>query len=118
MTVLIYWAILSHFDLLHNQELPMVILAKIWAKPAFFGYILIIWGEMVTTLLANTYGLGQRAVAWAGCPFRLAVLVLTCIGMAVAGLGFTNLIARCYPVFGFFSIALIIKIYFNHAPKG
>lgn len=116
MTGFIYLAIISHFDILHLQELPMVTLAKMWSKPAFFGYTLIIWGEMVTTLLADLYGLGKRMVAWVGCPFRLAVLILICIGMAISGLGFTNLIARCYPVFGLLSLGILLMVYFKALP--
>lgn len=117
MTGLIYWALLSHFDILQNQDLPMVLLAKIWGKPAFFGYTLIIWGEMVTTILANTYGLGKRAVAITGWPFQTVVLVLTTVGIGISKLGFTNLVARCYPVFGYLSMIVMLLIWIKSVPK-
>lgn len=115
MTVLIYWALVSHFGILQYQDLPMVLLAKIWGKPVFFGYILIIWGEMITTLLADTYGLGKRMVTLTGWPFRWSVSVLTGIGIGIAKIGFTDLITNCYPVFGLLSMMLLVFIYFKSA---
>ncbi|HYH02508.1 MAG TPA: hypothetical protein VEC37_05365, partial [Bacillota bacterium] len=76
----------------------------------FGGYAFILWGEMLTTLLANVYGLGQRLAAWSGWHLKFWVIILGVAGIVIAKLGFVKLIAGFYPLYGFFSLILIILI--------
>lgn len=111
MTAVIHWALLSHLSVLQDCPLPMVELAKGLGVWGYFGYALILWGEMLTTLLANTYGLAVRLNSLTRWPFRLWVIVLTLGGMAMAQVGFTRLIARVYPAYGFLCFILIVLLF-------
>ena len=111
MTGFIHWSILTHFSYLKQNALPMLCLAKNLGSWAYWGYAFILWGEMLTTLLANTYGLSKRMTDTTGISFFYGVILLTGVGMIIANFGFVNLVANVYPVFGYFSIILLMMIF-------
>ena len=110
MAGFIQWALLCHFPHLAKNALPMVELAKMAGKFAYWGYALILWGEMFTTLLANTYGVTQRLVALSRWPYRAWLVVVTIAGLIIAQVGFINLIAGCYPVFGYLCLIILVLL--------
>ena len=89
----------------------MVELARLAGKFPYWGFALILWGEMFTTLLANTYSVAQRLVVFTGLPFGIWLIVVTAAGIAIAQAGFVNLIAGCYPVFGYLCLAILVLIF-------
>ena len=117
MSGFIHWSILSHLPHLQHSALPMVELAKLMGTWAFWGYIMVLWGEMITTLLANTYGVAQRLMVLTGWPFRWWALISVVVGSFIAQLGFVNLIARFYPLYGFLSLILLFFIVCRKTPK-
>lgn len=117
MTAFIYGAIRFRLDSLRFTAFPMVELAKMWGKPVFLGYIFIIWGEMLTTLLANAYGLGKRVMALTGWPFQRIIWILAGLGIAIAQVGFVNLIRSVYPIYGYLSMALLCLMLVKPVPS-
>lgn len=110
LAFLIHAAIIVHHQQLLNRALPMVVLAKMMNHWFYWGYALILWGEMLTTLLANVYGLGQRLAVWSGWPLRRWVWLIGIAGIIVARLGFVKLIAGFYPIYGFLSLVLLLLL--------
>jgi uncharacterized membrane protein YkvI len=108
LAALIHWALLAHFPVLQKSALPMAVLARSLSKLVFGGYSLILWGEMLTTLLANTYGLGQRLAVWSGWPLQRWVMILTIAGMFISQWGFVKLIKIFYPIYGWLSLVLLV----------
>jgi uncharacterized membrane protein YkvI len=110
LAVLINWSILAHFTALQQSALPMVVLAKKVNGGVFWGYSLVLWGEMLTTSLANIYSLGQRLYVWSGWSFRGWAAILSVTGIVISNLGFVKLIAIFYPVYGCLSLVLLVLI--------
>jgi uncharacterized membrane protein YkvI len=138
------WALLSQSPFLSKSVLPMVELAKRAGRISYWFYAMILWGEMFTTLLANTYGVVQRLVALTGMepnPMRFCedrtgktrpkvqaqkrqrgfcmdwkwsyyiwLVVVTLTGLGIAQFGFINLIAGCYPVFGYLCLIIMFVL--------
>ncbi|MGE5582741.1 MAG: hypothetical protein ACM3X9_09410 [Bacillota bacterium] len=116
MAGFIHWSILSHLPHLQQSALPMMELAKIAGKYPYWGYALVLWGEMFTTLLANTYGATLRLASFTGLPFRFWLAVVIISGIMIARAGFVNLIARCYPLFGFLALLILLVILIKKGP--
>jgi len=112
----IFLGLLAHFRLIRQAELPMVVLAKFLGKPAFFGYVLVLWGEMLTTLIANLFGLAKRLETLVHWPFQQNVVLLTGIGIAIGEIGFVNLVAYGYPIYGFLSFFLLVMVMLKPLP--
>ena len=113
MAALIHLALLCHLPHLRQSPLPMIELAKNLGPAAYFGYAVILWAEMLTTLFANAFGVAQRAAVWSGWPYRFWVLCFTMVGIIVGRAGFVQLIAGFYPVFGYLSLAILAFILFK-----
>jgi uncharacterized membrane protein YkvI len=107
------WALLAHFPQLGKQALPMIELAKGAGRIPYWGYAVILWGEMFTTLLANTYGLARRLTVLSRWSYRIWLILITLGGMVIAQVGFINLIANCYPLFGVLSLIILVLLFFK-----
>ena len=107
------WALLSHFPQMGKQALPMIELARGAGRIPYLIYAVILWGEMFTTLLANTYGLAKRLIVLWELPYRIWVILITLAGLVIAQVGFINLIANCYPLFGILSLIILVLLFFK-----
>lgn len=116
MAGVIHWALLCHLSHLQQSALPMVDLAKQIGKYPSLGYALVLWGEMFTTLLANAYGVSQRLVSVLNWPHRRVVIVITIGGILIAQLGFVNLIAKFYPLFGYLCLIILVLLITKRQP--
>ncbi|HEX3046235.1 MAG TPA: hypothetical protein VHY08_15875 [Bacillota bacterium] len=117
MAGLIHGAILMHLPYLQNAPLPMAVLAKFAGGWVYWGYALILWGEMFTTLLANTFGVAERLVSLTGFPFQVWVIVVVFVGISFGQIGFVNLIGTFYPLFGYLCLGILSFIVFKSSPK-
>lgn len=111
MAGFIHWSLLCHLPYLGKNALPLVEMAKLAGKYPYWGYALVLWGEMFTTLLANTYGVTQRLAALSRWPFRTWLIVVTITGIIIAQVGFINLIAGCYPLFGYLCLVILVLLF-------
>lgn len=108
MTALIHWAILSHWPEAAQTPMPMAELAKSSGNGLYWGYALILWAEMFSTLIADVYGVVERLRVMVGWPFGRLAAFVALSGILISQIGFSNLIAYCYPLFG--CICLIVLI--------
>lgn len=114
----IHGALLNHLPFLQNAPLPMAILAKLAGHWVYWGYALILWGEMFTTLLANTYGVVERLISLTGWPFQVWLIAVTLVGIGFGQIGFINLIGTFYPLFGYICLGILALIILKPYPKG
>jgi uncharacterized membrane protein YkvI len=117
MAAFINWAILCHYQHLIKAPMPMMDLAGLIDIRVYWIYAMILWGEMFTTLLANTYGLAQRMVTLIRLPIGLWVILVTIIGVIIAQIGFVALIARFYPVFGLLCLGVLLRLLWKKLPQ-
>ncbi len=110
MAGLIYWSIVYHLPHLRQSQLPMVDLARLGGGWLYVVYSMVLWCEMLTTLLANTFGVAQRLVAATGWPFRFWIVILTFTGIIIGQIGFSNLVTKFYPLFGYFCLAILFLL--------
>lgn len=113
MAGFIHWALLCHITSIQNSALPVIELAKLLGKWPYQFYAMILWGEMFTTLLANTYGVVQRLVAFTKWTFQCWLIVITLLGIAIAQFGFINLIANLYPFYGYLCLVIVGFLFVN-----
>lgn len=116
MAGLIHWAIIVHFPHLQKSPLPMMDLAQIAGKGMYWAYAVVLWCEMLTTLLADIYGVAQRLAAATGWGFRFCVVLLALAGILIGEIGFSNLVGKFYPLFGYFCLVVLFLMMVKKAP--
>ena len=117
MAGLIHWALLVNFNSIQRCVLPMAFLANFAGKGIYWSYAVVLWGEMFSTLLANTYGVAQRLTAATGWPFSAWVVILTLTGIVIGKIGFVNLIAGGYPLFGYICLIILMILILRPLPS-
>lgn len=117
MAGLINWSIILHLPHLSRSQLPMVELARLGGQWLYWVYAAVLWCEMLTTLLANTYGVAQRLAAATDGSFRFWVIILAVVGIFIGQIGFSNLVAKFYPLFGYFCMVLLFLLAFKKASE-
>jgi uncharacterized membrane protein YkvI len=110
-----------------SYQIPMLYLAYQVNPLVFYLYGTVLWGAMITTAIANAYGLCNRLqFAWE-MPYFLVVLMVMVFVIPFSLFDFAQLVSKVYPIFGYTSliitfvlvgeVLLIIKQFFGNFLK-
>jgi len=89
-------------------EIPMLFISRHLHPILEFFYTLILWFAMLTTALANAFGLARR---FSGITsYNVAVVVVILLAVPFSRLGFAQLVSNLYPIFGYMGFIIIIGI--------
>jgi uncharacterized membrane protein YkvI len=113
--------IAAHFALsaqmpgIGRYEIPMAILIHRLGPVVHSLFLIVIYSEIFTTLIADAFGLthqlGRRLPALE--PIMLPAILA--IGYAVSLIGFSNLVSTLYPLFGMMSIGWLVMLMLRRA---
>jgi len=113
-------AILQHLVLRRYNfatiDLPLLYLTQKWNRWWRYLYSFVLWGELFTTLVAHAYGLSSRFKLTKGKGGPLKLGALLALAVVVSRMGFARLIARFYPLFGFFSLTVLLPLALRPLP--
>jgi len=102
--------ILSFSSGAFNYEIPMVYIAG-KVHPAFkLVYVVFLWLALLTTAVANAYGLTKSLASLTGWNEQLAGLLILAAVMPFTPIGFTRLVANLYPLFGYAGLPVVAAI--------
>ena len=97
-------------------ELPLMMIIKGWGQVWGWIYAFVLWGELFSTLLAHAFGLATR-LGWVNQRWYVWQLTLLLAGtVLISRVGFADLIRLVYPVFGLFSILMLIPLALKPLP--
>jgi uncharacterized membrane protein YkvI len=101
-------------------ELPLFLLTAGWGRWWRYGYALVLWGELFSTLIAHGYGLATRIGPADSRHFTLRVAGLMALAVIIGYAGFGRLVGSLYPFFGMVSFALLLPLLLKPlpAPRG
>ncbi|MFD2116271.1 hypothetical protein ACFSTH_08710 [Paenibacillus yanchengensis] len=105
-----HFALSAHMPDIARLAIPMGGIANQLGTIIQFGYIIIIFSEIFTTLIADVYGLTlqlQKRVPWSH-TLLLAVILFVCF--FISQIGFEPLLSTLYPLFGFISLIWLIQL--------
>lgn len=71
------------------------------------GFLLVLWGEIYSTLLANVYGIARELQSFLRLPFAAATTVVLLIALAACQIGFSRIVSVGYPLFGYGGLAIL-----------
>ncbi|NLW08278.1 MAG: hypothetical protein GX036_00290 [Firmicutes bacterium] len=97
-------------------ELPLFVLTADWGGLWRYGYALVLWGELFSTLIAHGYGLATRIGPAESRYFTLSVAVLMVVAVIIGQVGFGRLIMVLYPFFGMVSFFLLLPLLLKPLP--
>ena len=107
---LILAAMFGHYRIATTAEVPMAEIAMGMGPLIWFGFSLILWAEMFSTLIADVYGVAVRfKQIFNGSRLIWAVLAMTGGGL-LSSMGFARLIKIAYPAFGLICLVVLVRL--------
>lgn len=102
-------ALLFYPQSVSNYQIPMLYLAYQVSPPLFYIFGSVLWIAMLTTALANGFGICHRLVARKGHYSRILLSVLI-LAFPFSLWEFPQLVGRVYPLFGYLSILATVIV--------
>ncbi|MCX7568663.1 hypothetical protein OS242_01595 [Tumebacillus sp. DT12] len=105
------YAMSTRMPMILEYEVPMGFLSSTFNPLMQALFIVALWGEIYSTLIANVFGLGSQLAAQRS-PMQahlITILILTA-AFFVAQVGFSNIVHYLYPVFGHLSFLLLLLL--------
>lgn len=106
----------SHFTLvmlpnIESYEIPMAVIMKNLAPGLYWIFILVIYGEIFTSIIGNIFGLERQLKTYLRLPSLLIVGVLFTVSLTISLVEYGKLLSYLYPLFGYVSILFIILLW-------
>jgi len=112
----------SHFALttlpnVVSFDIPMAEVMKASVISFYLIYILVIYGEVFTSVIGNLFGLERHLIRVVSVPRMYIILFLLCGAFFVSQIGYSSLIAFLYPLFGYMSIVFLALLIIKKVPN-
>ncbi|MFD0711562.1 hypothetical protein [Paenibacillus sp. GCM10027626] len=117
-----FMLLISHFSI--NSKMPGILqfdipMAEIIRGAGSFLYgvfIMVIFGEIFTTLVGNIFGIARQIRSVYPLPTNWVVLATLLICFAISQAGFTSLLTYLYPLFGYTGMIFLAFLAFKRLP--
>jgi len=113
--MMLLWAVLKiYYGKIMLGEIPMLTLTLRMGGGfgAFYTVVLVL--AMLTTALANGFGVTERIMGYTGLGRGIAAAMVCGVGFWGAGVGFERLVGEGYNICGYIGIILLIDIINNY----
>ncbi|CAH2716531.1 hypothetical protein BACCIP111895_03718 [Neobacillus rhizosphaerae] len=106
----------SHFTLimLPNLELydiPMAIIMKNLAPFFYWIFVLVIYGEIFTSVIGNVFGLDRQLQQYMPVPTMLSVTAIFVVSYLISLVNYSTLLSYLYPLFGYICMTFFILLW-------
>ncbi|WP_077617402.1 hypothetical protein [Bacillus sinesaloumensis] len=107
--------ITSHISLsalpnVESFEIPMAEVMKNFMVAFYWLYILVIYGEIFTSVIGNLFGLERQLKNTIKLPSTIIVIGILAVAYVISQLGYGSLISFLYPLFGYMSLILLVLL--------
>lgn len=108
--------LMGHFTLimlpgLETYEIPMATIMKNLASGLYWIFILIIYGEIFTSVIGNIFGLERQIKKYLPLPSLVIVIGIFIFCYLVSQFEYSTLLAYLYPLFGNISLIFIVLLW-------
>nr|WP_205603403.1 hypothetical protein [Heyndrickxia shackletonii] len=108
----------SHFTLItlpnvQFYEIPMAAIVKSSFIGIYFIYVLIIFGEIFTSLIGNIYGLEKQFSKYISIHRGWIFTFILIIIYSLSYFHYGTLLSYLYPLFGYFSLLFVFLLWFK-----
>lgn len=112
--------ITSHFALITipnmtAYSIPMGEIIRQIGTVIHILFVLVIYGEIYTTLIGNVYGI-SRKISSSVSPSKMVILSILLVCYFVSLIGFDSLVKYLYPLFGYMGCVVLLSLMFKKMP--
>lgn len=107
LLIINYLALSNFLPVVMHYEVPMLYVTGMISLGAKHVYTMVLWVGILTTAIANAYGLAQRFASFTGMRYGLGLIVCMTLALPVAMRSFSSLVGKVYPLFGVLGIIIL-----------
>lgn len=115
---LTFMLLASHFALstlpnMLQYEIPMGEVIKNLGTFMHILFILVIYGEIITTLIGNVFGLARLIHQTMKMSYQTAIILILIVSYFISLIGFGPLLTILYPIFGYIGLLLLFTVLYR-----
>lgn len=110
-------AMLLKLEQVIHTDIPMGWMMTELGEAIRLLFLLVIWGEIITTLIGDVFGLTNRLDQSLAIRREWVIAILLFSGSLLSFIGFANLVRYLYPLFGYSGLFLICFLFLRPLPK-
>lgn len=102
----------SHFTLImlpdvEMYNIPMAVIMKNLAPFLYWIFVLVIYGEIFTSVIGNIFGLDRQLKQYLPIPTIISVAVLFLVSYVISLVNYGTLLSYLYPLFGYICMVFL-----------
>lgn len=105
-----YFALIRFWPHILTYQVPMLFVAGQISIHTKIIYTLVLWVGILTTTIANAYGLAQRLSSYMKVSYHLSLIATVTLALPVSMLSFSDLVSKIYPLFGILGIIILVAL--------
>jgi uncharacterized membrane protein YkvI len=102
---------------LEDYQIPMAVIMKSLVAGFYWIFVLIIYGEIFTSIVGNIFGLERQLKKYISIPSMAIVFFIFIITYFISLIDYSTLLSYLYPLFGYISLAFLILLWMKPLPK-
>lgn len=112
----------SHFSLIMLKDvylysIPMATIMKHLAPQLSWVYILVIYGEIFSSVIGNIYGLERQLRSFIPLPSMVLIGGIILVSYLISYVQYGTLLSFLYPIFGYISLVFLLFLWIKPVPK-
>lgn len=110
MLCAVMFTLLAHYPEATRLAIPMGFVASQLGGVIQWSFVLVLWGEIYSTLVGNVFALGTQVRAKSAHHQTILFVAVLVLAYFVSQVGFTNIVKYGYTVFGWVSMLLLMAL--------
>ncbi len=99
-----------------NVAIPMAFIAKPLGPVILFLYLIVIYGEILTTLIGNVFGITRQIQHSFAFKESSIIFWILFTSFLISQVGFSTLVSYLYPIFGYTALIMVIALLCKRLP--
>ncbi|MGM0974768.1 MAG: YkvI family membrane protein [Bacillota bacterium] len=101
----------------NSYDIPMAEVIKGFGLAVHILFIIVIYGEIITTLVGNVFGLSRQMQRYIPLSGNYLVLVILGVSYIISLVGFGVLVEFLYPIFGYVGLLILFTVAYQKLPS-
>lgn len=110
LVILMFMGLNRYMPVVLHYQIPMLYVAGMLSPGTKLIYSLVLWIGIITTAIANAYGITQRVAHLIGVRYNLCLLCCLTLALPVATQSFSALVGIIYPAFGVLGCSIMAMV--------
>jgi uncharacterized membrane protein YkvI len=98
-------------------EIPMAIIMKQMAPFFYWIFVLVIYGEIFTSVIGNVFGLDRQIKQYIPVPTLVSISAIFLISYIISLVDYSKLLSNLYPLFGYISLIFFVLLWMKPFKK-